>query len=342
MRELFPAAVFACAACATDQVATDNAPPPDGSLSFVVIGDTPYGAEDEEMLAAATARIRDGAYPFVIHIGDYKGGSAPCTTDLDDRFAALVESLKPAPVFYTPGDNEWTDCDRKDDPATRKPWSELGRLAQIRERFFADAPLMPKAFEHQRQQVQVENATWRHEGVRFATLHVVGTANGRAFAEGDPLDAVQAAVEAREAANAAWIAHVRDLAIGEEAHALVIAMQADPTDAGAPRPCDGVADEEMLCDAFIDLRKAIRDAAIAFGKPTLVIHGDTAPFTLNQDFAGDEAPALWRLNAAGDAGTGITGQFYGTRDVTVVMVNAKSAKPFAARGLVTGKTPNAR
>jgi hypothetical protein len=98
----------------------------------------------------------------------------------------------------------------------------------------------------------------------------------------------------------------------------------------------------MLCDAFIDLRKAIRDAAIAFGKPTLVIHGDTAPFTLNQDFAGDEAPALWRLNAAGDAGTGITGQFYGTRDVTVVMVNAKSAKPFAARGLVTGKTPNAR
>lgn len=333
---------FALPACATEQVATDGAPPPDGAVSFVVIGDTPYSSADEKMLVEAVRNIRDGGYPFVIHVGDYKGGNAACSVDHDDRFAALIASLDPVPVFYTPGDNEWTDCDRNDDPATGKPYSDLQRLKLIRERFFAEAPLTPKAFEYERQSGQPENASWRAEGVRFATLHVVGTANGRVWAEGDPLEDVRAAVEAREAANAEWLAHVRDLAVAEKAHALVIAMQADPTDAGAKQRCEGVSASEVMCDAFIDLRAAMRDAALSFAGPMLVIHGDTAPFTLNQDLAGDEAPNLWRLNAAGDSGVGVTGQFYGTRDVTEVTIDAKSPNPFGARGLVSGKAPKPR
>lgn len=333
---------LALSACATEYAATDGAPPPDGAVSFAVIGDTPYSAADEKMLAEAVQKIRDGAFPFVIHVGDYKGGGAACNIEHDDRFAALIASLAPLPVFYTPGDNEWTDCDRNDDPATGKPFSDLERLSLIRDRFFAEAPLTPKAYDYERQSGQPENASWRAEGVRFATLHVVGTANGRVWAEGDPLDAVKAAVEAREAANAEWLAHVRDRAIAERAQALVIAMQADPTDAGAQRRCDGVSRAEALCDAFIDLRAAIRDAAISYGGPTLLIHGDTAPFTLNQDLAGSEAPNLWRLNAAGDAGVGVTGEFYGTRDVTAVAIDATSPTPFTARGLVSGKIPKSR
>jgi hypothetical protein len=334
---------LALAACASEHAAIDTAPLADGAFSFVVIGDTPYAAEDEAMLGEAASLVRDGRYPFVIHVGDYKGGMAPCTAEHDERFAGLIAALAPTPVIYTPGDNEWTDCDRNKDETTGKPYSDLARFKRVRERFFAEAPLTPKAFEFERQNGQPENASWRHEGVRFATLHVVGTANGRNWVTGDPLAETEAAVDARESSNAAWLRHAVELARREGALALVIAMQADPVaDArtAGGEPCVGVVDHDRRCDAFIDLRRAIRDAAVAFGRPVLVIHGDTAPFTLNQDFAGDEAANLWRLNAAGDAGVGVTREFYGTRDVTLVNVDAKSTSPFGAQGLVNAKAPD--
>lgn len=343
MKSIFALSVVAAlAACTTEYAAIDDAPPPDGVFSFVVVGDTPYSGEDEEMLADALPLIKAGGYPFVIHLGDYKGGKAPCLAEFDDRFEALIGALAPMPVIYTPGDNEWTDCDRNKDDATGKPYSDLARLDLIRSRFFAEPPRTPKAFEFERQSAQVENASWRYAGVRFATLHVVGTANGRDWATGDPHEAVEAAVEARDAANLAWLAHVVDLAKREEARALVIAMQADPVEdaAGAKgERCAGVSDHEETCDAFVDLKEALREAAVEVRRPVLVIHGDTAPFTLDQEFAGAEAPNLWRLNAAGDAGVGVAGEFYGTRDVTLVVVDADAATPFSARGLVGGKTP---
>lgn len=324
---------LAAAACAPE--ANEPAETPAGAVSFVVIGDTPYSSEDERMLAGALPLIKSGNYPFIIHLGDYKGGRSACTTDHDDRFAALIDALKPTPVFYTPGDNEWTDCDRHVDPATGRNYSDLARLATIRARFFSSAPPTPRDFLFARQPTQVENATWRYRRLRFATLHVVGTANGRDWVTGDPLDAARAAVDAREAANAVWLAHAFTLASNENADAVVIAMQADPTDvADDPQDlmCEGVADHDAKCDAFTELRAALRDAATRFGKPVLLIHGDTAPFTLDQTLAGEEAPNLWRLNAAGD-----TGEFYGTRDVTLVSIDTAGAEPFSASGLMSGK-----
>lgn len=333
------------AACARSGPAPLAAPATANAVSFVVIGDTPYSAADEAMLNAALPRIKGGGYPFVIHLGDYKGGKQPCASDHDDRFAGLFEKLAPMPLFYTPGDNEWTDCDRFLDNATGKPVSELSRLDFIRTRFFAEPPQDPAPFEQERQPAQVENATWRHGDVRFATLHVVGTANGRAWVTGDALSDAAAAVDARDRANLAWLGHVAALASEEQAGALVIAMQADPVEDAKAAPnvrCDGVSDTYWRCDAFINLRLALRELAGTFGKPVLVIHGDTSPFTLNQDFAGDGLPNLWRLNAAGDAGIGATGLPYGVRDVTRVTISPGAAPPFSASGLLTDKSPKQR
>lgn len=72
-----------------------------------------------------------------------------------------------------------------------------------------------------------------------------------------------------------------------------------------------------------------------------MVHGDTSPFTLNRDFVDVAAPNLWRLNAAGDAGTADGGIAYGERDVTVVTVTPGSATPFAARGLLNGRVAGA-
>lgn len=331
------AAILLISGCA-DHASAGEADAP-GDFSFIVIGDTPYSGEDADMLANALPMVRTDAYPFIIHVGDYKGGRAPCTSGHDDRQSELIASMAPTPVFYTPGDNEWTDCDRNIDSATAKPYSDLARLTMIRERFFSGPVAAPQSYEVERQSAQPENQTWRYRGVRFATLHVVGTANGRDWVTGDPPAAALSAVKTRDARNLEWLKQVIAKAEGENASAIVIAMQADMTDLKGKRRglrCNTVSFSEGKCDAFVAYRRALREAAAKTGRPLLLIHGDTAPFTLDQTFAGDEAPTLWRLNAAGDAGIGVTGSFYGVRDLTLVSVDLHALAPFSAKALLSG------
>lgn len=337
------AALMLAAGCAT---VTGKSEPHAVSkaFSFPVIGDIPYSAADAELLQTAIIpAIRDGAYPFVIHVGDYKGGGAPCDVAADEAQLALIKALKPAPVFYTPGDNEWTDCDRFKDPATGNPMSELARLQRVRDLFFAAPVDAPKDMQVAAQAAMTENVTWAHQGVRFANLHIVATNNGRNEVAGDdPADAAKAA-DQRDIANLAWLLEVVAIAKQEQARALVISFQADLTDVNKSllqTPCAAAsASRQRDCDAFAILRPAIRDAAAAFGGPTLLIHGDTAPFTFGKSFAGDEAPNLWRLNAAGDFGHSgaVT---YGVQDATLVTIDPAAATPFAAEGLVTGAAPS--
>ncbi len=326
-------------ACASET----SSPSEDGGFSFIVIGDTPYGPPDEVMLAQAPPKIRAGDYPFIIHVGDFKGGGAACTDALEERLETLIAALAPAPVFYTPGDNDWADCDRFEDPDTGAKTSDLSRLDKLRTRFFSAPLTAPETFAARRQEVLPENAAWRHGGVQFATLHIVGTNNARDWVTGDPLEQAATAADARDAANLTWLDETFAAAKENDAHAVVIAMQADMTDID-DKPedvmCESVAaDAEHPCDGFTELRVAISAAARSFDGPVLVIHGDTAPFTLGQTFAGEEAANLWRLNAAGDAGIGRTGQAYGTRDVTIVTIDLSTEEPFSAQGLLTGKMP---
>ncbi|PQA85597.1 hypothetical protein [Hyphococcus luteus] len=331
------AGIFTLAACASAPVG-GRAP---AAIAFPVIGDIPYSDEDsyvlEEQIVPA---VKAGGYPFVIHIGDYKSGGAPCTAEKDDAFAALIEEFAPVPVFYTPGDNEWTDCDRFEDPATGQPQSELARLDIIRTRYFKELVAAPEAMQATAQPDAPENVMWRYKRVRFATVHVVGTGNGRrAVAGDDPAEAGRRA-DAREAAARNWITAASAAAKTENAKALVIAMHADMTDvdnAVFGEPCAGAAAaREQRCDAFVALRAAVRDAAATFGGPTLLIHGDTAPFTLTQSFGGDEADNLWVLNAAGDHGVTAEGFHYGLQDSTLVEIRPGAAAPFSARGVAEG------
>ncbi|MEO0399664.1 MAG: hypothetical protein AAF224_09650 [Pseudomonadota bacterium] len=313
---------------------------------IMIVGDTPYAPADEAMLAKALPAIKSGGFPFVIHLGDYKGGKAPCDGAHDEAFEVLIDTLAPLPVFYTPGDNEWTDCDRNENPATGARYSDLKRLQTVREKFAADVPAGADAFDYRRQLRLPENASWSHQGVRYLTLHVTGTNNGRDWVVGDALEAASAAVAARDAANSLWLAEGFVTARNEKARAMVIALHADPTDIkDKPKGvmCESVAvNDDHACDAFTALRRAINDGAATIDAPVLLIHGDTEPFTLSRGFGGEDAPNLWRLNAAGDAGVGRTGFAYGVRDVTVVEFHLDEKKPFRAYGLLTGKKARAR
>lgn len=335
------ALILALAACAT--APEESAGHGESSFSFAVIGDIPYGPEDDVALQGEILpRLKGSTYPFVVHVGDYKSGGAPCTEELDAAMTALIGALSPRPVFYTPGDNEWTDCDRNPDPATGKPMSELGRLGKIRALFFATPASSAAELRPMRFNSLPENQTWRYRGVRFVTLHVVGTNNGRSWVTGDGLDAAAAAADARDAANLQWLMFALGAAIGEKADALVIAMQADMTDvhpSALGKPCTDVKAAANPCDGFLALRAGVRYAAEEFGRPVLLIHGDTEPFTLDQEFLENAAPNLWRLNAAGDVHFH-EGAWHGLRDVTVVTIDPGASPPFSAKGLVSETAPS--
>lgn len=314
----------------------------DAPFSFAVIGDIPYNDDDRDVFDnTIVPAIQTGGYPFVIHVGDYKGGGAPCTAQEDDAQIALIKKLAPIPVFYTPGDNEWTDCDRFVDPATGKPQSELQRLARLKELFFEEPVDAPETLSVMMQPDAPGNVMWRYEGVRFLTVHVVGTGNGRRAVAGDDPDEAGPLADARERDAINWITAASIAAKKQNAKALVIAMHADMSDVKPENrgvPCNGaVASLDETCDAFVVLRKALRKAAETFGGPTLLIHGDTAPFTLGQAFAGEEAANLWVLNAAGDHGVTGEGFHYGMQDSTRVIFDPSASSPFDAWGIATGQ-----
>lgn len=294
-------------------------------FEFVAFGDLPYdeGGQMHRLLRIGEA-VRGGDYPFVINYGDVKGGGEKCTNALLLDRLAKIHAVLPGRVFLTPGDNDWTDCDRDSNGG----YDELERLSFIRHAFTAD-PIADDRFETARQRPDFpENALWHHAGVVFATLHVVGTDNGRRKI-GDNTDkgAAYAAVEARDAANLAWLTDAFRIAESRDAQAVVVAFHADPTDFKhqdrADMECS--AERRKKCNPYKTVVDALRDRAASFGKPVLAVHGSTSPICFARDFGGSEAPNLWRLNGPGD---------FAAVDAAVVTVEPSAAEPFKARLLI--------
>ena len=305
------------------------------SFSFAVIGDIPYNGDQKWALNnIITPKLKE--FPFVVHVGDTKAGNrAPCTDALDDEHLAWMGSAG-APVFYTPGDNEWTDCDRQSNaPVVR----ELLRLEKLRAKFFSPPTVAaPASWRAEWQSGQPENASWVYENVRFATIHLVSSNNGRTSLEPcastNPSDcdtptAIAAAVAARDSHNGQWVTAIFAKARAENASAVVIGTQADIYDV-RNADVDCVTAGQKDCDGFKEMRTVIAREAALFDKPVLFMHGDSSPYCWDKKFGGAAAPNLWRLNVAGD---------YVLIDAVKVTVSPAGEVPFAAKGIVTHLTP---
>ena len=307
-------------------------------LSFIALGDLPYPDDRAppekkfwqhglftKKLAPA---IRAAAAPFVVHLGDFKGGGESCDDALIAKRRDEIMGLHDGPVFYTPGDNDWTDCDRA---FLERPMSELERLSHLREQFFATPPRLGDDWAYARQPNYPENARWRQGEVFFATLHLVGTNNGRAEVLRDDVELAWARVEAREHANRLWLDALFDVAGKAEAKAVVIATQVDLAEPDAGGPC--TLTNRAHCAAFAGVRAQLVARAADFGEPVLLMHGDTFPYCLDKGFGGRAAPKLWRLNAAGD---------FKVIDAVRVTVDPENAgTPFAMETLLEGEAPEA-
>lgn len=292
-------------------------------VSFVAFGDMPYCDDrDPEGCRAELARLEaliaeiNAARPaFTVFLGDTKAGGERCTDAVVlDRTAAWFARVE-GPLVYTPGDNEWTDC-----------WQEragrfdpLERLARLRERFFAEPkslggapmPLARQADTSAEHRLYAENARWERGGVLFATVHVPGSDNNRPRGgEGGALPPGAAAeYPARDRANLAWIAETFALAAREGHGAVVLALQADLY--YRDRCGRGTAEGHR------NTREALAEGARRFGRPVLLLHGDSHFFL--EDRPAPDAPNLTRVLVPG------------ARDVRAVQVTvdpASAAGPF--------------
>ncbi len=328
------AALFACLVFAVPAKARDL-------QRFLFIGDLPYSNGQKDRLKTTIKEaIRKGGFPFLVHYGDFKGGGVACGDEVDikDAFKQINDLIMdeddtspPRPVFYTPGDNEWTDCDRRFDKG--EPKSELKQLDSLRQIFFSDAPLkLSDKWQYQHQPLYPENALWRFGGGQFATLHLVGTNNGRVNILMDDVAMALAQVDARDQANRAWLNKVFEKAekFRNPAEAVIISTQADVTNPSEAAPCTPA--NPIYCDAYAGFRAQLIKHAAHFKKPVLLVHGDTTPYCLDKSFGDAIAPNLWRLNAGGD--------YHEPLDATVVTFHGgKMDPPFSAIGLVDGEKP---
>lgn len=236
-------------------------------FQFAAIGDVPYASAAQ--LDRLVGQINSRDVRFTIHVGDIKSGSTLCS---DETFEAVKRQFMAfeQPLIYTPGDNEWTDCHRKNNG----PYDPLERLQKLRQMFFASDFSLgrhPLRLESQSQIAEFrhfpENRRWQSGEVSFATLHMVGSNNNL-----QPESPSFSEFASRNQANIAWMRETFAEAKRRAHHAIVFAMQAD-TFYQDPRVREsGVA--EWL-DAF-------RQEAIAWGKPVLLIQGDTHQFTLDR------------------------------------------------------------
>ncbi len=298
------------------------------ALTFTAIGDMPYVKADKIALEKEIPKaIQAADPPFVVHYGDLKGGGESCSEALLKQRRDNLYGLLPGRVFYTPGDNEWTDCDRR---SLSAPVSELSQLDLVHRLMFP-APLdISEDWEYTTQDNFPENAHWIYDDVLFVTIHMISTNNGREEILLDDLELALALVDARDSANRVWLHAAFKKALKTKAKAVVIVTQADVT-AGGSGACTPY--NRIYCDAFANFRAQLRNEASNFrdrGKerrPVLLVHGDTNPFCWDKDFGGDSAANLWRLNGWGD--------FASPPDATQITFDPNNTEePFFAETLI--------
>lgn len=256
------------------------------ALTLAVIGDIPYGpAKLAEFPAFVDLINSDPKVDIVVHLGDIKAGSnAPCTDAYFASVRALFDGFKD-PLVYTPGDNEWTDCHVAS--KNNGLYTPTERLAAIRSLFF---PVAGQTLGGRTMQVltqaddpanaaYVENVMWRQSDVVFATLNVPGS-NDDLASWGTPLPADAASYPsqaqeraARDQANAAWIDRSFALATETNASGVVLMMQAD------------LWDVTSALSGFDALVQQIGQRAASFGKPVLLLEGDSHAFEVRQPYS---------------------------------------------------------
>jgi hypothetical protein len=308
------AAAAATAGLAIADQSTGGEDRSQNAYSIGLWGDLPYSdVQKSTGVPNLVADMNRQRLAFTVHDGDLKSGSSPCTDNVYFDSKATLNSIE-APAMFTPGDNEWTDCDRSGS-------SSRERLDFERRVLFST----PYSFGQRRirQEVQaapfVENRRWSEGGVTYATLNVPGSCNNLCDVAPDPAEYAD-----RNRADIEWLRQTFAQAKARGAAAVMVVFQANPgwdaTDGTrAPtRDPKTLAETDGQPDGYQELLVALRDETIAFRRPVAVVHGDSHYFRVDKpllDSQGRRVENFTRVETFGDH------QENGTNDVNWLKVN---------------------
>ena len=273
------AALFLGAALTTAQGQGAAGSSGNGRFTFALIGDMPYGPEGEAKFPNVITDINaDKRLSFVAHVGDIKNGSSLCSDAMFQNRLELFNQFL-APFVLVPGDNEWTDCHRANNGA----FDPIERLAFLRNIFYpTSSTLGRQTFELTRQSddpqfaLYRENVRWVIHDVLFVGLHVVGSNNNRGRTPAADLE-----YAARNTANLAWLRE--SFAIASQLHmrGVMLLIQANPNfELPATDPAR---------TGFNDTLTALQAETLAFGKPVVLVHGDSHYFRIDKPMLGSRS-----------------------------------------------------
>ncbi len=308
---LLSLACFAALACGKDNTANPVAPRPTGvqatragslddaigsqidendtesKFTLAVIGDTPYGPIKLAEFPSLIAKINnDPAVLMVAHLGDIKAGkNSDCSNEYFMNIRSLFDTFED-PLVYTPGDNEWTDCHKA--IKNNGTYTPTERLAKVRELFFPVAGqtlgvnnthVLSEARDPANSDY-IENVVFKRSHVVFAALNIPGSNNDLAD-WGTPLgaDAAKYPTQAQEfatraQANSAWLSKTFSIAKKTHAAGAVLFFQADMWDTSEP-----------TLSGFDALVQQIGNLAADFGKPVLLLEGDSHKFRVDNPYS---------------------------------------------------------
>ena len=235
---------------------------------------------------------------FSVHDGDIKAGGERCDNPIYTQFEAFLDRFE-APAMYTPGDNEWTDCDRPNNG----PYDSKERLAYIRANLFDTSTSFGRRTISLEVQAApyVENRRWEVGRVTYATLHVVGSDNNRSGdVAPDPAEWA-----ARDAATDAWLRETFAKARREHSAAVMLITQANPGFDQSDPTRAPVRDPRTFApeDGFTNFLRALREETIAFRGPVVLVHGDSHYHRIDKpllDAQGKRVLNFTRLETEGD------------------------------------------
>lgn len=251
-------------------------------FAFGLFGDTPYNGFERRHLPLLIAQMDAEPLAFVAHVGDIKASSERCD---DTLYAARLADFQAShhPFVFVPGDNEWTDCNRR----AAGGYDPVERLARLRQLFFADPRKSlgrnPMPVESQADDPAfapwVEHQRWQKGPVLFATLNVPGSDNNVGRGAGPSEEFIQ-----RSAAVKAWVADAFRLAREKTLEGVVLILQGNPDleDFSAGRPNRGY--RQLLEQLLAETRN--------FAGEVLFVHGDTHVHRINQPLADPASGAL--------------------------------------------------
>ena len=271
--------------------------------SFGVVGDGPYGEKALARFPDLVSSIEASNIEFLIHLGDIKRGSAPCTDEMLTSRVNAIDDIR-RPTIFIPGDNDWTDCHRK----KAGGYQPLERLSLLRELAYPhigislgtptmllDSQATTNGFEE-----FPEHQYWTKGNVSFVTLHVLGSDNGLAQFKGRTKADDEEAVR-RITASISWLDSSFATAKQSGSAAMVIAIHGNPFGMSKRRA------KKYDIKPFAGLLAAIRTGATNLNKPVLLIHGDTHDYKFDQpvkDSSGRTIPTIYQLEGIGSPDIG--------------------------------------